>query len=213
MTISLLESQKIPVSPNPKYCFLGNANRLKHYAVHLAQNENSSDTERMSFAIENNTTNFTENSPGTGTARILPAGSLVRPLHYRHLQEVQTKALQTYSNYVAQVSLSSLANDNLSWWIRNLPQLKGSPILTPTADLVISDASKSGWSVVEQSPVGRQVERSRSPASHQHSGTSSSLFCSQIISFECTKQGGLSKNGQHHGLHKLLYIIVYYLYK
>ena len=68
------------------------------------------------------------------------------PLHYRHIQLLQIESLHQSCDYDTQVNLSREARLDLMWWIRNLPPLRGSPILPPTADLTISsDASKIGW--------------------------------------------------------------------
>ena len=68
------------------------------------------------------------------------------PLHYRQLQELQIRSLKQWSNYDKRVPLTQPAKKDLLWWITNLPLLKGSRIIPPTADLTItSDASKSGW--------------------------------------------------------------------
>ena len=68
------------------------------------------------------------------------------PLHYRHIQLLQIESLRRTCDFDTQVNLSKEAKLNLIWWTNNLPSLRGSPILPPTADLTISsDASKIGW--------------------------------------------------------------------
>ena len=68
------------------------------------------------------------------------------PLHYRHIQLLQIESLRRTCDFDTQVNLSKEAKLDLIWWTNNLPSLRGSPILPPTADLTISsDASKIGW--------------------------------------------------------------------
>ena len=68
------------------------------------------------------------------------------PSHYRHIQLLQIESLRRTCDFDTQVNLSKEAKLDLIWWTNNLPSLRGSPILPPTADLTISsDASKLGW--------------------------------------------------------------------
>ena len=77
---------------------------------------------------------------------ILPA-----PLHYRHMQMTQTKALLTGKSYEAKVTLTPDTLLELRWWISNIKDWNGRAIITPSPDLTIeTDASLSGWGAAMQ---------------------------------------------------------------
>ena len=68
------------------------------------------------------------------------------PLHYRHILLLQIESLRRTCDFDTRVNFSKEAKLDLIWWTNNLPSLRGSPILPPTADLTISsDASKIRW--------------------------------------------------------------------
>ena len=53
------------------------------------------------------------------------------PLHYCHIQLLQIESLHQSCDYNLQANLSKEAILDLMWWIKNLPPLRGSPILPP----------------------------------------------------------------------------------
>ncbi len=68
------------------------------------------------------------------------------PLHYRQLQSLKNKALQSKGTYDTLVSLNQACREELQWWLAHLDAWNGRAILTPPPDLVIeTDASKQGW--------------------------------------------------------------------
>ena len=68
-------------------------------------------------------------------------------LHFRYLQALLIRALnQMNHNYEAPVSLCSQSLGEINWWLQNLETVNGSPIITPSSDLIIfTDAPFTDW--------------------------------------------------------------------
>ena len=69
------------------------------------------------------------------------------PLHFRHLQYclIQQLALNQGS-YDSRISLHTLANEELRWWIANIHRVNGSVLHPPSCEMTITlGASKLGW--------------------------------------------------------------------
>ncbi|XP_020912356.1 uncharacterized protein LOC110250098, partial [Exaiptasia diaphana] len=73
------------------------------------------------------------------------------PLHFRHLQIDQIKGLQVnQKSYEALAKLSRDSRQEVSWWLKNIHKVNGSPIHPPSPDVTITtDASKKGWGAVQ----------------------------------------------------------------
>ena len=68
------------------------------------------------------------------------------PLHYRHVQHLKNKALQTGGTYDSQIVLNQECYEELQWWLTQLDAWNGRVILTPPPSLVIeTDASTQEW--------------------------------------------------------------------
>ena len=80
--------------------------------------------------------------------QLVAAGPAVElgKLYYRVIDNDKSKALQqTGGNFEATMKLSPLAQEELSWWIANLPSVHKSFCPTPTALVIHSEASDEGW--------------------------------------------------------------------
>ena len=71
------------------------------------------------------------------------------PLFYRNIEIDKNEALRkNKGNFEAQMQLSPESREDLSWWVRTLPQAY-KQIDVPNPDIeVTTDASKIGWGAV-----------------------------------------------------------------
>lgn len=72
---------------------------------------------------------------------ILPAR-----MHYRGLQRLKHKIIQTFGHFEGRMSLNEECQGDLSFWIHHLSQVNGRAIQFRAAEITISsDASREGW--------------------------------------------------------------------
>ena len=83
-------------------------------------------------------------------------GCLYGPLHYRQLERDKISALKkSQGDYDAPVTLSTLAQQDLHWWIQNIENSKN-PIKHPNPTIILeSDASNMSWGAVYQTKSTR----------------------------------------------------------
>jgi len=93
-------------------------------------------------------TTITELTHLVGTLVSCLPGVQFGKLHYRNLEIEKNLALRKHKgNYEAQLTLSTSAKDELTWWIENVdkvfnPISRGNPVIE-----LRTDASKKGWGV------------------------------------------------------------------
>ena len=140
--------RQVNVNPNSKDSIPRVVDRFYTNVVHSARNKNHVNSQSMSTACQQTTTNYSRSLTGTRPTRILPTGSVVSTVTLSSASRTSNKFTETVVRlqYDQQILLTRPAKSDLLWWINNLHLLKGSRILPPTADITItSDASKMGW--------------------------------------------------------------------
>ena len=81
------------------------------------------------------------------TAAILPAR-----LKTRNLVWLKNQALRTHNTWMAFISLTTQAKEDLQWWIESLAQWNGQTwIQQPPQEEIYTDASDLGWGIIHNS--------------------------------------------------------------
>ncbi|XP_046573530.1 uncharacterized protein LOC124281640 [Haliotis rubra] len=87
---------------------------------------------------------------------ILPA-----QLHCRDLQMHSSRELLRSQSYESMITLASVCVEELKWWMTNLTNFNGKPIMTAHPDVILqTDATKKGWGAIcgQRSTGGRWSE-------------------------------------------------------
>ena len=134
--------------PAQKITFLGFVLDSVSMTIALTEDKKAKVKANCKALLPQTNTTITELAQLVGTLVSCLPGVQFGKLHYRTLEIEKNMALRKHKgNYEAQLTLSSSAKDELTWWIENVDKAFN-PIShgNPTIELR-TDASKKGWGV------------------------------------------------------------------
>ena len=181
--------RQVNVNPNSKDSIPRVVDRFDTNVVHSAQNKNHVNSQSMSTACQQTTTNYSRSLTGTRPTRILPTGSVV-----------------------STVTLSS-ATRTSNKFTETVVRLRPTNTSDTSSQVGLIMVDKQSTVVERQSNTTsncRYYDNIRcfqnwlgcfhgNPDDNQYSRTQSGIFCSQVVHERQNKQSDLLEIGQHYG--------------
>ena len=147
----LVHPEKSVLVPTQKLTFLGFILDSEHMIISLTPERARAIKEAAKRQLAKPNSTIRELAEVIGKLVAAFQGCLYGPLHYRQLERDKISALKkSQGDYDAPVTLSTLAQQDLHWWIQNIENSKN-PINHPNPTIILeSDASNMGRGAVYQ---------------------------------------------------------------
>ena len=193
--------RQVNVNPNSKDSISRVVDRFDTNVVHSARNKNNVNSQSMSTACQQTTTNYSRSLTGTRPTRILPTCSVVSTVTLSSASRTSNKFTETV------VRLRPTNTSDTSSQVGLIMVDKQSTLVerqsNTTSNCRYYDnirCFQNGLGCFHGNPDdGRQVVAGGSTGTHQYSRTQSGIFCSQGVLERQNKQSDLLEIGQHYG--------------
>ena len=141
----LINYMKSELSPVQKISFLGFTIDSQRMMIKLPSGKVEATMKEAKKSLNTQQTLARQLAHMVGVFSATLPAVLPAPIHYRELQALKHRALQS-GGHSSVVNLSEGAKNNLVWWISYLDRMNGQPIHQDQQTLTItSDASLLGW--------------------------------------------------------------------
>ena len=191
--------RQVNVNPNSKDSIPRVVDRFDTNVVHSARNKNHVNSQSMSTACQQTTTNYSRSL--TGYTRILPTGSVVNTVTLSSASRTSNKFTETVVRLQPTNTSDTPSQGGLIMVDKQSTLVKRQSNTTSNCRYYDNiRCCQNGLGCFHGNPDDRrQVVAGGSTGTHQYSRTQSGIFCSQVVLERQNKPSDLLKIGQHYG--------------